>query len=111
MARLNHRACSHPATNAGRTACRKAMGTNLTDAVARIDAHADAAERALSARDSRTSDEAHAEDAAYRGNVNHCTHCGSTDGEDTDVYRNQGYSLCCNEPISTICDDDCGHHA
>lgn len=37
---INHRACTHPATNAGRTACRKAMGTRLTDAIARIDAHA-----------------------------------------------------------------------
>ena len=30
----------------------------------------------------------------------HCSQCGSTSTEDADVFRNGGYSECCNEPVS-----------
>lgn len=40
----------------------------------------------------------------------HCENCGSTSGEDTDPFGNDGYSSCCNELIVDAMFGGCRNH-
>lgn len=98
--RINHRACKHPATNAARTACRKALAQSRILTAAQV-----AADRAChqAEMDSITN-------PLPLMNTISGSHCQACGRPETWTPANEGYSACCNERIVDVCDsDDCYH--
>lgn len=100
MARIDHTGHGHPNTPDARRRCRAAraaMDNSARILADRLDAQA-AADRAMREHMIKVTSQAKV-DAIMRAQEIHCTECGRTPEGDDD----QGYSGCCNEPLTSNC--------
>lgn len=104
MARIDHTGHTHPATPAGRAACRNSLAKGVTPGP----------EGPLTAAASASVDRVVAAIATAFANrcsidAKHCEHCGSTDPENVDFVED-GYTACCNELVAWTKGDCRNHH-
>lgn len=106
--RINHTACTHPRTPAGRRACRAGKPTfNPTTGVLDMGTAAPKAAKPTATAVDLGLDMQRP--AACTINTEHCENCGSTDYENVNL-GDQGYTACCNELVARSSHTCRNHH-